>query len=363
VFQYQDRTDKNRQELGACAMRNLLGRPTAAIVALVAAAACAGCSSGSSGSESAGASPHGAPSPAATAPSSSSPFAPYVSATAASALDAAGSPSAYNLAFAIADGSSCTPTWNGTHALDDSKVKKRISALKSSGATVRVSFGGASGKELAETCGSASALADAYAATLDAAGATQADFDIEGNALKDSGSVALRSKAIALLQEKRTDLEVSFTLPVMPSGLDADSVALLESANDQGVKVSSVNIMTMNYGTSYTGDMGDYAITSAKAAHSQLADVFRLSDRNAWHGLAVTPLLGTNDVDNETFTLSDAAQLRTFAKKKGLAWVSMWSTFRDQQCSSDDDSSSDDALTNCSGVKQSSGDFGEALSS
>lgn len=349
--------------MGACAMRNLLGRPAAAIVSLVAAATCAGCSSGSpgSGSDAADASPHGAPSPAATAPSSSSPFAPYISATDASDLDAAGSPSTYNLAFTIADGSSCKPTWNGTHAIGDATVKKRISALEASGATVRVSFGGASGKELAETCGSASALAAAYAATLDAAGATQADFDIEGDALKDSDSVTLRSKAIALLQEKRTDLTVSFTLPVMPSGLDADSVALLESANDQGVKVSSVNIMTMNYGTSYAGDMGDYAITSAKAAHAQLADFFGLSDRNAWRGLAVTPMLGTNDVDNETFTLSDASQLRAFAEKNGLAWVSMWSTFRDRQCSSAD-TSADDALSNCSGVRQSSGAFGKALS-
>lgn len=349
--------------MGACAMRNFLGRPAAAIVSLAAAATVAGCSSGSPGSDSdpADASPHGAPSPVEAAPSSSSPFAPYVSATEASDLDAAGSASTYNLAFAIADGSSCKPTWNGTHAIGDATVKKRISALKASGASVRVSFGGASGKELAETCGSASALADAYAAALDAADATQADFDIEGDALKDSDSVTLRSKAIALLQKKRTDLTVSFTLPVMPSGLDADSVALLESANDQGVKVSSVNIMTMNYSTSYTGDMGDYAITSAKAAHAQLADVFGLSDRNAWRGLAVTPMLGTNDVDNETFTLSDASQLRAFAEKNGLAWVSMWSTFRDQQCHSAD-TSADDALSNCSGVQQSSGAFGEALS-
>ncbi|MGX1672783.1 chitinase [Streptomyces sp. NPDC055400] len=339
-------------------MRNVLGRPAAAFVSLVAAATCAGCSSGSSGP--ADAAPHGAPSQAASAPSSSSPFAPYVSATDASELDAAGSPSAYNLAFTIADGSSCTPTWNGTEAVGDATVKKRISALESSGATVRVSFGGASGKELAETCGSASALADAYAATLDAAGATQADFDIEGDALKDSDSVTLRSKAIALLQKERTGLSVSFTLPVMPSGLDADAVALLESANDQGVKVSSVNIMTMNYGTSYTGDMGDYAMASAKAAHAQLADIFGLSDRKAWRGLAVTPMLGTNDVDRETFTLSDAARLRAFAETKELAWVSMWSTFRDQQCSSSG-TSSDDALTNCSGVQQSSGAFGKAL--
>jgi chitinase len=193
-------------------------------------------------------------------------------------------------------------------------VKSRISALKESGATVRVSFGGASGKELAETCTSATALAKAYGEALDAAGSAQADFDIEGDALTDSTSVALRSKAIALLQKERSDLKVSFTLPVMPSGLDSDSLALLESANDNAV---------------------------------------------AWQGMALTSMIGVNDVSGETFSLSDAAQVRTFAEEKEVAWVSMWSTFRDQQCESG--SSDDDAATDCSGVTQSAGAFGEAF--
>ncbi|MFE9767828.1 chitinase [Streptomyces sp. NPDC005808] len=339
-------------------MRSLL-KPAAGLVCLV-ALACAGCSSGgNAGSGAMTSEPSGTASSPAQSESSSTSYTPYVSATDASATDSAGSPTAYNLAFVISDGSDCTPTWNGTDAIDDSAVKSRISALTESGADVRVSFGGASGKELAETCDSASALAAAYGAALDAAGSNQADFDIEGDALTDSASVALRSEAIALLQKERTGLQVSFTLPVMPSGLDADSLALLESANDNSVAVSTVNIMTMNYGSSYDGDMGDYAITSAKAAHTQLADVFGLSSEDAWHGLALTSMIGVNDVADETFTLSDAAQVRTFAAEQGVAWVSLWSTFRDQQC--EDDSANDDAATDCSGVEQSAGAFAKAL--
>jgi hypothetical protein len=291
--------------------------------------------------------------------SSNTSYAPYVSVNEASDNDSTGSPTTYNLAFAISDGSDCTAKWNGTEAIDDSAVTSRISKLKTSGATVRVSFGGASGKELAETCDSASALAKAYGEALDAAGSAQADFDIEGDALTDSASVALRSKAIALLQKDRTDLKVSYTLPVMPSGLDSDSLALLESANDNGVQVSTVNIMTMNYGESYTGDMGDYAITSATATHTQLKKVFGLSDAGAWQGMALTSMIGVNDVANETFSLADAAQVRSFAEEKEIAWVSMWSTFRDQQC--EDGTSGDDAATNCSGVTQSSGAFAQAF--
>jgi chitinase len=283
-----------------------------------------------------------------------------VSADEASGNDAAGSPTTYNLAFVIADGHDCTPKWNGVDDLGDKAVKSRVSALTRTGATVRVSFGGASGTELAAACDSAPALAKAYGDALDAAGSAQADFDVEGDELTDSASVALRSKAIALLQTARSDLEVSFTLPVMPSGLDGDGIALLDSANKYDVRVSAVNLMTMNYGESYTGDMGSYAITSAKAAHEQLRDVFGTSDEAAWKGMALTSMIGTNDVGDETFTLADAAQVREFAQDKGIAWVSMWATFRDRPC--EEGVATDDALTNCSGVSQSPGAFAEAFS-
>lgn len=336
-------------------------RKAAAGCALLLAVATAGCSGqdGDGGGDGA----TGAAAPAASSEASGSvtatAYAPYVSATTASANDSAGSPTAYNLAFVISSGNDCAPRWNGDQDIGDTAVAARVEKLKESDATVRVSFGGASGKELAATCGSAPELAAAYGEALDAAGATRADFDIEGDELTDADSVALRSEAIALLQEERDDLEVSFTLPVMPSGLDADGLALLASANDHGVQVSTVNLMTMNYGESYAGDMGDYALASAEAAHTQLKKVFGTSDADAWRGMALTSMLGVNDVAGETFTLADAAEVRSFAEEKGIAWVSMWAAFRDQQCG--DDASSDDALTDCSGVTQEAGAFGEAF--
>lgn len=340
-------------------MRRFL-KPVAGLGCLFALAT-AGCSAETDTTSEAKPSQSAEPSdPASPSASSSTSYAPYVSATEASDNDSAGAPTTYNLAFVIADGSDCTPSWNGTHAIGNSSVASRISQLKADGASVRVSFGGASGTELAEACDSATELAAAYGKALDAAGSTQADFDIEGDALTDSDSVELRSEAIALLQQERSDLTVSFTLPVMPSGLDDDSVALLQSANNSAVQVSTVNIMTMNYGESYDGDMGGYALTAAKAAHTQLMDVFGTSDAGAWRGMALTSMIGTNDVDGETFTLSDAAQVRAFAEEKEIAWVSMWSTFRDQECV-EGDSGEDDALTNCSGVEQSSGAFAAAF--
>jgi chitinase len=118
--------------------------------------------------------------------------------------------------------------------------------------------------------------------------------------------------------------------------------------------------MTMNYGASCTGGMGGYALAAATAAHAQLKSVFGLSDAAAWRGMALTSMIGVNDVAGETFTLSDAAQVRAFAVEKGVAWVSRWAAFRGRPCTSG--TSADDALTDCSGVTQSSGQFAEALS-
>ena len=146
----------------------------------------------------------------------------------------------------------------------------------------------------------------------------------------------------------------------MPSGLDDDSLALLESANDNDVQVSTVNIMTMNYGESYDGDMGDYALTSAKATHTQLKEVFGLSDAGAWRGMALTSMIGVNDVDNETFSLvrrGAGADVRGGeGDRVGVDVVDVPGPAVRER-----DVRYDDAATDCSGVAQSAGAFGEAF--
>ncbi|MEU0999330.1 chitinase [Streptomyces tibetensis] len=332
-------------------------RPAAGLGCLITLAAATGCSD-QDGPARAAPSVTTAPGTPAPARSGTS-YAPYVSAGEAAATDSAGSPTTYNLAFVISDGDDCVPRWDGSHAIKDAKVAARIAKLKEGGARVRVSFGGASGRELAANCDSAPELAAAYGKALDAAGTTLADFDIEGDELGDSASTALRSEAIAQLQKERPGLKVSFTLPVMPSGLSKASLALLASANSHAVQVSTVNLMTMNYGSKYDGDMGGYALTAAEAAHAQLRKTFKTSDATAWRGMALTSMIGVNDVKGETFTLADAAEVRAFAEEKGIAWVSMWSTARDRSCA--DGTGSTKAATHCSGVAQKPGAFGRVF--
>ncbi|MCC5477361.1 glycoside hydrolase family 18 protein [Streptomyces barringtoniae] len=289
-------------------------------------------------------------------------FAPYVDTSLYPAFDLVGAADAtgvktYNLAF-VTDGGSCTPKWGGVTDLTSDAVAAQIGSLRAKGGDVRVSFGGASGSELATTCSSADALAAAYGKAVDAFKLTKVDFDVEGGALPNTAANTLRAKAIAKLQAQHPNLDVSFTLPVMPEGLTQDGVNLLSNAKSNGAKISTVNIMAMDYGASYNGDMGDYAQQAATATQAQVKSVLGLSDAAAWKTVAVTPMIGVNDVSTEVFKVDDATQLVNFAKSKGLGGLSMWSAARDKQCAGGAKNSADPT---CSSIVQDKFAFSKAF--
>lgn len=263
-------------------------------------------------------------------------FAPYVDTSLYPAFDLTGTATKtgvkqFNLAF-ITSGGSCAPLWGGVTGLGDDQVASQIDGLRAAGGDVRVSFGGASGSELALNCTSAADLAAAYGEVVDTYELTKVDFDIEGGALPDTAANSRRSQAIAQLQKSHPGLDVSFTLPVMPEGLTQPGVDLVADAKKNGVDVGAVNIMAMDYGASYSGDMGAYAIQAATATQAQIKGVLGLSDADAWKAVAVTPMIGVNDVSTEIFKVEDATQLVEFAQEKGIGGLAMWSGTRDKEC-------------------------------
>ncbi|KJY46202.1 sugar hydrolase, partial [Streptomyces sp. NRRL S-444] len=263
-------------------------------------------------------------------------FAPYVDTSLYPAFDlldtaAKTGVKEFNLAF-ITSGGGCSPLWGGVTALGDDRVASQIAGLRAKGGDVRVSFGGAAGSELGLACASPADLAAAYGKVVDTYKLTKVDFDIEGAALPDTAANSRRAQAIAQLQKSHPGLDVSFTLPVMPEGLTQPGVDLIANAKQNGVAVSAVNIMAMDYGPAYSGDMGGYAIQAATATQAQIKGVLGLSDAAAWKTVAVTPMIGVNDVSSEVFKVDDATQLVEFARSKGLGWLAMWSGARDKQC-------------------------------
>ncbi|MFC9885636.1 cellulose binding domain-containing protein [Streptomyces pilosus] len=289
-------------------------------------------------------------------------FAPYVDTSLFPAFDLLASAEAtgvkhYNLAF-VTDAGGCTPAWGGTGGLGGNAVAGQIGALRALGGDVRVSFGGAAGRELGTTCGSVDALAAAYGKVVDTYGLTKVDFDVEGSALPDAAAHTRRAQAIAKLQRANPALDVSFTLPVMPEGLTQDGVGLLADAKRNGVHIDAVNIMAMDYGPAYSGDMGTYAEQAATATQAQVKGILGLGESEAWKTVAVTPMIGVNDVVTEIFTVDDATQLVDFARAKGLGWLSMWSGTRDQQCPGGAKPSAD---ATCSSVLQDRFAFSRAF--
>jgi hypothetical protein len=253
----------------------------------------------------------------------------------------------------IVSGQPCRASWGGYYGLDDPTMNQRIAKLKQAGGAGIVSFGGAAGQELADTCTTVDSLRAQYQAVINRYGIRNLDFDIEGADQANATTLARRFKAIQRIQAAGRaagkPVQVSLTVPVMPTGLTHDGVRVVHSAINNGVRVGVVNIMAMDYFDSslnYNGRMGDYAIQAARATHTQLARLYpSRSDAAVWRMVGVTPMLGVNDDPKEIFTTQNAKQLTAFAKQKHIGRLAMWSANRDHPCPG-----TPNASNNCSGL-------------
>ena len=150
------------------------------------------------------------------------------------------------------------------------------------GGDVVPSFGGYSadhgGTEIAETCNGAAQLAAAYESVITAYDVTRLDMDVEVNALGRTFSIDRRNKALKLVEDwaaaQGRPLQIEYTLPVEPGGLEADGLYVLQNAVANGTRVDVVNIMTFDYYDGVTTEMGGAAIRAARNLHRQLATLY-----------------------------------------------------------------------------------------
>jgi chitinase len=214
------------------------------------------------------------------------------------------------LGFVVADEQN-DPSWGGYHKITSDFYMDKIIKLRQKGGDVIVSFGGASGNELAMTTKSVSELYAKYKSVVDRYKLKSVDFDIEGAALLDKESCHRRGQAILELKKEYPKLEVSVTVPVMPYGLDSDTLACLALTPHD-----ILNIMAMDFGRE--SDMGLAVIQAIQATRRQ-------SDKK----MGVTVMIGKNDTI-EVFTLANAKYLKEFLKKNlWVVRVSIWSIERD----------------------------------
>ncbi|MBS2532513.1 cellulose binding domain-containing protein [Catenulispora sp. NF23] len=312
--------------------------------------------------------PTSAPSsvPAPPAAGGSYSFAPYVDTAQRQdlgAIAAAAGTKYVTGAFVLASGSGCAPAWNGTaDPTFETNLKAGIADLRAKGGDVIASFGGANGTELAQACTDVPSLKAAYKSVIDTYNLTHVDFDIEGAAGTDQASITRRAQALAQLQSDYAaagkTLSVSLTLPVLPSGLTADGLNVVSAAAKNGLKVSVVNVMAMDYGDwaapSPAGKMGQYADQAGQSLHDQLKTVYpSATDAQLWAMVGITPMIGVNDTNDEVFQVADAKAVEQFAAQHHIGRLAMWSLTRDQACAQP----SSWASPTCSSIQQGAYDF------
>ena len=228
----------------------------------------------------------------------------------------------YTLAFLVSQ-SGCTPDWeDGGYSLGT--FNSQISALQAAGGNVIISSGGAGATELAQTCTNVSQLTAAYQNIVNTTGSTRLDFDIEDSDLADTSATSLRDQALAALQAQDPAVQVDFTLGVSPQGLptgNGSQYAVLQDAKAKGVKVSTVNIMTMDFGAG-TNDLAA-AESAAQGAAGQLSSLYGISTSAAYGMMGLTPIAGVND-DGTDFSISNASSLESFAASNGVQELSFW---------------------------------------
>jgi chitinase len=253
-----------------------------------------------------------------------------------------GGPSAVTLAFVLSGGG-CTVSTDIQDNLTD------VNAFIAAGGHVKASFGGADGTYLENACSDATSLASAISGFVDATGITDLDFDIEQGTTSSNATInARRASALATVQASK-HIRVAFTLPVNPDGLDNLGLDIVKAALAAGVKVSFVNVMTMDYGNGT--NLGTTPIASVDATAKQLqALIAGLSLDAAYRMVGTTAMLGHND-DTEVFSLDNAKTLIAYAKQKQLGLVSFWAIQRDEKCPSGVD------LDVCTGVNASTFQF------
>jgi hypothetical protein len=273
-------------------------------------------------------------------------FAPYYEAWLGDAMTGLAQASGtryYTMAFIEAPAKDqCLPTWNGdpSMGMDSGAFAEDIASLRAMGGDVVPSFGGFTadhgGTEIAETCKGAANLAAAYESVITAYDVSRLDMDVEVDALNRTFSIDRRNKALKLVEDwaeaQGRPLQIEYTLPVEPPGLEPNALYVLQNAIANGTRVDVVNIMTFDYYDGVTTEMGGAAIRAARNLHRQLADLYPYKSSAAlWamEGNTILPGIDDYPAATEVTYPQDARQLERFAARKGFSTISTWAAQRD----------------------------------
>jgi chitinase len=260
---------------------------------------------------------------------------------------------------------SCDILWNGDPAkpVARSTFGPEIARIRATGGDVVPSFGGFSADstatEIADSCTDVGRIAAAYQKVITTYDVTRLDMDIEDRSLDNTAAIDRRNQAIHLVQQwadrQHRPLQIVYTLPTAPTGLEPNAINVLASAIRYGARVEIVNIMTFDY---YDDQAHDMVADTKNAANGLVATLRTLyphrSTGQLWRTVGITEMIGIDDYGSggepgpkEVFTLAGAHAVERWAAGRGIGELSFWALGRDNGGCPGTPGSDD-----CSGVAQ-----------
>jgi chitinase len=258
---------------------------------------------------------------------------------------------AFDMAFILASGGSCAPSWDGTDPVSsDTQVGAVINQVRSGGGDVIVSAGGYNGTKLGQVCSSASATAAAYQQVINAYGLHAFDFDLEEPEIESSTAIANELGAAQILQQQNPGLFISITMPSTATGANYFGQLLLNQAKSLAFTPSDYTIMPFDGG--FNGASSQ--VTALQDFNAQLVSTFGWSSAQAYAHEGFSGMNGRTD-SAEYFYQSDFQTVLSFAQSSGMSRYTFWSVNRDRQCNPPSNNGS--LSSECSSVPQNSWDF------
>ncbi|MGW8391017.1 glycosyl hydrolase [Pseudoduganella sp. HUAS MS19] len=163
------------------------------------------------------------------------------------------------------------------------------------------------------------------------------DFDIEAE--QSAEQIESLVKRVRYVQRKYPKLRYSFTVATHAASdgsnhsLNKTGETVLSMLRRHGVRDYVLNLMVMDYGPAATKvcvvregrcDMGASALQAARNVERKY--------KVPMAQIALTPMIGVNDVVENVFTLDDARFTADSVRRFGMAGLHFWSLDRDKPC-------------------------------
>ena len=223
---------------------------------------------------------------------------------------------------------------NGGNSSQYQGILTSLEGLRKKGGDYTISIGGQLGAAPWVVTQNQDALEKFYSDIIETYSLKRLDLDIE-ESNQDYGQNSVNAKAIKAVQDK-TNVEITLTIPIMPSGWEQKQLNIIKAYLDEGVEIKLFNSMTMCYGTGVNEDE-DYGTASVRAISNsvkQLKNIYSnygvlLTEDQAYLKTGATFSIGYESDLYPIFTTSMASTIVEDAKKHNYGLISMWSMGRD----------------------------------